>query len=78
MRPTSINHGHDLAELAVDTFVAASLACMEGSIDGRIDEGRCERLFHRAQFLEARYLNEMRNALNRAAGVPVPRDVRCG
>lgn len=67
MTSTFADDRSQLANIAVDTFVAASLACMEHADPGSPSDRRCERLFAQAQQLEDMYVNQLWQSLSRAA-----------
>jgi hypothetical protein len=55
----------DMAQIAVNAFVAASLACMENPAPGSVEERKCERLISRARRLDTRYFRQLRRSLRR-------------
>jgi hypothetical protein len=58
-RLTIVDDRTDLARLAVDAFVEASLACMENPVPGSVEEQKCECLIERAQHRDFRYLTHL-------------------
>jgi len=66
MRLTIVDDRTDVERIAVDAFVAASLACMANPAPGSLEEQKCECLIERAQHSDFRYATHLWSAAVRA------------
>jgi hypothetical protein len=67
MKPTVEDDRSEMARIAVDAFVAASLACMQNPAPGSREDEKCERLIDRARRYDACYVHQLCDSLRLGA-----------